>query len=493
MSSVASSRHLEILLNTQNETYCPVTENVLIAFKNSSCEITEHCSADCTKSDVSLHVSSTVLIVLRVISVLILIFNLVVSYCLYTHKRTFSRKEFWMLLLFLNINDLICGVAFFIATFVNYDIISRNIHTCIFVMAFVMISQQSTLLNVLTICLYRLFFLLCVNKIQLIWRSKISYAQIVVIYMFCAIYWTIAFTVWSSPEPNITVCDANSVFGNGESKVYLFGVFGVFLPLLLVNVLYTVTFSILKYRLSIWAAVFRHRGKPRRDETRLLRMYTARLRPKSAAHPGTDVAACRSNLTANPAANSKSINACKISERTLQKDYCFIPPIGQATDGTKVSIHGCQTPDRQTTVSVESPEKNRRNHNYGRLQTSFIERQKLQNKADEPEICDKSIDKHSMECVFPYAYQHAGPRESLILIGLILGLINITTWPILIISTKDSISSDEESRDAIYLGLCIFSLNSLFNPCVYAIQSKEFRAALFENVKRLCGKQHRFE
>ena len=327
-----------------------------------------------------------------------------------------------------------------------------------------------------------------------------SYAQIVVIYMFCAIYWTIAFTVWSSPEPNITVCDANSVFGNGESKLYLFGVFGVFLPLLLVNVLYTVTFSILKYRLSIWAAVFRHRGKPRRDETRLVRKYTARLRSKPSEHPGTDVAACRRNLTANPAANSKSITACKISERTLQEEDCLIPPIGQATkekeDGTIVSIRGCQTSDRQTTVSVESPEKNRRNHNYGRLQTSFIENQKLQNKTDEPEICDKPVDKHSMECVFSYAYQHAGPgrhRESLILIGLILALINITTWPILIISTKDSISSDEESRDAIYLGLCIFSLNSLFNLCVYAMQSKEFRAALFENVRRLCCKQHRFE
>ena len=455
MSSVASDRHLENLINTQNETYCPVTENVLNAFKNSSCEVAEHCSANCTKSDVSLHVSSNILIVLRVISVLILLFNLVVTYCLYTHKRTFSRKEFWMLLLSLNINDLICGLAFFIATFVNYELIARNIHTCVFVIAFVMISQQSTLLNVLTICLYRLFFLLSVNKIQLIWRSKMSYTQIVIIYMFCAIYWTIAFTVWSSPEPNITVCDANSVFGNGESKVYLFGVFGVFLPLLLVNVLYTVTFSILKYRLSTWASVFRHRGKPRRDETRLVRKYTARLRSKPAAHPET----CRRNLTAN----SKSITACKISERTLQEEDCFIPPIGQATkeleDGTIVSIHGCQTPDRQTTVSVESPEKNRRNHNYGRLQTSFIENQKLQNETDEPEICDKPVDKRSMECAFSYAYQHAGPgryRESLILIGLILALINITTWPILIISTKDSISSDEESRDAIYLGLCIF-------------------------------------
>ena len=64
---------------------------------------------------------------MRTYSVIILLENLIVAKCLYTHKKRFYKREFWLLLICVNIRDILMGIAMFLWSFTKSDIFSKNI------------------------------------------------------------------------------------------------------------------------------------------------------------------------------------------------------------------------------------------------------------------------------------------------------------------------------------------------------------------------------
>ena len=80
-------------------------------------------------------------------------------------------------------------------------------------------------------------------------------------------------------------------------------------------------------------------------------------------------------------------------------------------------------------------------------------------------------------------YKSSYQRQSLCLIGLILLLIDVSIIPAIIVR---SIPVPISITVRFAFGLLMFN-NSLVNPWVYALQSKDFRTALKDNIRKIRG------
>ena len=94
-------------------------------------------------------------IIMRVNSVAIFVENLLVVICLLTHRNKFSKKEFWLHLLCLSINDLFVGITLFMLSFKDSVIFSKSVGGCVSLMVLVAIPQLALPYIALSICIYR--------------------------------------------------------------------------------------------------------------------------------------------------------------------------------------------------------------------------------------------------------------------------------------------------------------------------------------------------
>ena len=94
-------------------------------------------------------------LIIRVNSVAIFAENLIVAICLLTHRNKFSKKEFWLHLLCLNINDLLVGITMLMVSFINSDIFSKSVQGCVSLMILVTVPQLALPYIALSICIYR--------------------------------------------------------------------------------------------------------------------------------------------------------------------------------------------------------------------------------------------------------------------------------------------------------------------------------------------------
>ena len=97
----------------------------------------------------------THILIMRVNSVAIFVENMIVAICLLTHRNKFSKKEFWLHLLCMNINDLFVGITMFMLSFINTDIISKSVGGCVSLLILVAIPQLALSYIALSICIYR--------------------------------------------------------------------------------------------------------------------------------------------------------------------------------------------------------------------------------------------------------------------------------------------------------------------------------------------------
>ena len=191
-------------------------------------------------------ISVKYLIAARINSSLILLENLSVVLCLCMNKKIFYKQEFWLLLVCLTLNDILCGIAMMFATFIQSDVLHQDRTLCIFLMFLCQISQMCMLLNVLSICVYRFTLIACADKFRFGWKVWMSVVQISVTFVFSCVYCTIPFLAWSRKELVRVGCDMVNVFGENLNKAYVFVCSGLLLPLLLLNLLYLVTILLLR-------------------------------------------------------------------------------------------------------------------------------------------------------------------------------------------------------------------------------------------------------
>ena len=435
------------------------------------------------------------IIFVRINSLAIFLENLIVAVCLFSQRKKFSKKEFWLHLVCLNINDLFVGAAMFLLSYINHELFNNNRNGCYVLIAVVIISQLALLYNILSICVYRFMFLVCTDRFRFGWKTKLTVFQIVFVYLFCTVYTIIPLTLWSRPNQVISKCAAQPAFGHNKQKVFIFISAGCFIPLIFLNILYCITFYKLRRNLKqrmlrscntaknkpprTWK-LFTHKRTQSRDvsisDFKLTPELSPILQRNLSCQQFQLIQVHRDNKTDK---QTEEIQPFEIDEHERQQistgfqDSELFPSGNNSDSGKSVDCQG----------------------NISKITSTKCSKQGLVVKTDnEINQAESGLRKHpkktcnitNMACV---VYRHSNAsnqRQILTLIGVILLLMNITVlFPALIKVLTIVIPSWEIPVIAhLFLNVIVMN-NSLINPWVYAIQSKEFQAALKDSTSKV--------
>ena len=505
--------------------------------------------------------------ILRIDASLIFIENSFVALCLYTERKKFSKKEFWLQLFSLTTNDIFVSFTLFLWSFIKSDSFNKNIVGCAFLAVIVLVSQMAFLFNILSICVYRLMFLVCTDRFRFGWKPKTTVIQITSIYTLCLLYVIIPIAVWGNRDISIDNCSSEKLFElNGKQKAHMFIGTGLFLPLIVLNILYGVTFHLLRGHLRRK----RRTGQLYRNSKQPSRSCSGQLH--SIADQNTsrcDRSYCRHELAdridhsliqtdhgSNQPAPYLSDNACSLCRAESQTDDCC-SRTGYGCNG----MDCCRCREENTTDysrSRSEPSSGRSDHSRSRTDHFLAEQSgRMLSSTDEgatsetrttskrssydnieksrfsieykPSITDRSsklITKvRNVTALVPininisrnphnYTLTRKGQRhvpfkgantptterpsdvidsssresqkQSLFLIGLILFLIDLTTVPCVVYLVAEKVFSPDSIPGFVKpLLLLLVMNNSLLNPWLYAIQSKEVRGAITHNLRKL--------
>ena len=411
------------------------------------------------------------LIAARINSALILLENMIVALCLSLNKKLFYKQEFWLLLVCLTLNDILCGVAMMFATFIQSDILNQNRTLCIFLIVLVLISQLSMLFNVLSICVYRFILAVCADKFRFGWKIWMSVMQVTAVFVFSCVYCTIPFVVWSRRELFKTGCDMVNVFGKNLNKAYAFVCSGLLLPLTILNILYAVTFLLLRQinkKKSFKGLRRLNRRKFMADIDKTRKTTDDKIQ-RNRYLENNKPFANRRGKTHSDKANQQA----NITLSTKDTDVCRCNSLKQTVNQNLGSF-------KHSAFKVGNENRIRRED-----ESQHVRVLKPSN-ATQEEILFMKHETPTMPTNSNKKLRNYNHRQCLILIGVILAGINVTTWPAVIISGVEGLSSSPVFPRAVtkVLFWLVFN-NSLINPWLYSVQSSEFRATVRNTVRRV--------
>ena len=512
--------------------------------------------------------------IMRIDAALIFFENVFVALCLYTERNKFPKKEFWLQLFSLTLNDIYVSLTLFLWSFVKSDSFNKNVIGCAFLAVIVLVSQMAFLFNVLSICVYRLMFLVCTDRYRFGWKPKTTVIQVTSIYSMCFLYVVIPIAVWGNRNITIENCLSESLFEpTGRRKAHIFIGTGLFLPLIVLNVLYGVTFHILRGHLRRRQRSghhYKHSQLSSRSSSGQLRSAADQNTSRSDQSHGRHDVADRVDhclIQLDQEQNQPKVLDCSCSR--TESGRCRAD--SQTDDCCSRTGYGCNGMDccrcREDSISDYSrsrsePSSSRTEHSRSRADhnrgSGLVEQTgKPHSSTDEGTSGDtRTTSKRSSHekielslCSVEYkpgvitrisnqkaktpaatAYvptsmnisrnvqnytltrkgQKSAPmkgvtttasrgsdlvdrsaresqKQSLFLIGLILLLIDITTAPCVVYLVAEQVFLQESFPEFVKSILLLLVMNnSLLNPWLYAIQSKEVRGAITHSMRKLC-------
>ena len=441
-------------------------------------------SSNCCKGHMSnltynslMPLSSSIIVSMRILSLLIILENFTVAVCLYTQRNRFTKKEFWLMLLCLSLNDFFCGLALFEASFIEHDFFGKHILHCSPLIAISFISELCLLYNIISICLYRFIFLFCVDKYRLRWKTKQSCIQGILIFVCATIYVAVPFLLWGETDIDIEMCTFHQVFRDKMRYVSFYMGAGFLLPLMFVNIIYGITFAKLRQKLNDRDSVkLRYRAKrfslvkeATSSNSAVKSELSIRLTKRGR---GDDI------ITSDTPVFKEMLQSADPSDRTL------IDPGNNSEDNTELR-RGVVADEKYTVKDriMEVPRLSQAGNecksndedvceNILQCEDPLSDARGVRNLAD----IDNNEGRNKKVSSSPVSvYQ----RQSIKLIGLILLLINVTSWPALsLLFLIYHLSDWDATRTTTAVVQCILFANSVLNPCVYTFQSREFRDML---------------
>ena len=364
----------------------------------------------------------------------------------------------------LTLNDILCGVAMMLSTFIQCGTFRTNLTNCAFLLVVVIISQLSMLYNLLSICIYRFVFTVCIDRLRIGWKTKMSVIQIVVILTFCCLYCCIPFIIWAKEDLDISGCNLLSLFGENSRNVYAYFGCGLLLPLAVLNIFYCVTSSVVRRNIVNKNKIPVHK--------RCERCKTVLTTRTSYSFKTGDR---RDEIEIQEILDSNSDKRVCIKCITASSDQSISKRV-VSLNHLRPNLRGCESKSgRQVEHVVESM----LNENITCLKTHGRD---ALDKSKDTAIKESGINRRANKDI---------QRQCLILIGVILMGINITTWPAVIISVIEAVMPSWIFPRFVTQGtMWLIFNNSLFNPWIYTVQSAEFRDALKEMFKQICKARH---
>ena len=121
----------------------------------------------------------------RIDGLLILIENIIVAVCLFTQRTKFTKKEFWLQIVCLNIHDFFTGVLILLLSYLRSSLTNN---ACNILWLLITINEMTFLCNILGICIYRVLFLVKSGKFRFGWTVKTTFIQVILSVVICTIY-----------------------------------------------------------------------------------------------------------------------------------------------------------------------------------------------------------------------------------------------------------------------------------------------------------------
>lgn len=419
---------------------------------------------------------------MRLISLLIIVLNAIVFSCLMLRKTRLPHV-YWIQMACLSLNDTIAGLSSFFISFLDFPVFSQSIALCCGTMAFFVSSQAATLYNILIICIRRLRRVQHANSMN----ADITERTVALVTIsvwgasFCVCL--LPFLIWArKDDPYISSgCSMETAFGD-KLPLAMRVLFATFLaPLLCTNIIYCVVFIVLRRmwkrthpkinifvsKTNIPALNQEHPNVSNTNETG--RSFGSRYEDKTSSNPSTSSA-----VTFN-------INT---------------PCVDQLTSDGKVKCHKIRLRPplvRQNTASVKQGSllyfttDFRKNSAPGRF---VVEQQRHKDKSNlfNPHSrSDNMTSSSTRSDKTTIIRRNVKIRKAYTLLGVILVLLNVFTWPgIVVLMMETNLSTWSLTRAVKFPLFTTVSWNAVVNPLIYTIQVKEFRTVLLDIVITYC-------
>ena len=450
---------------------------------------TELISSTDSYSDIPL----PLVIFVRINAAVILVENLIVALCLYTHRRRNYREEFWLQLVCLNVSDMFCGVAMILFSLINYDTINKTSWGCIGLWLSVLISQLASMYNLLVICVYRFVSMICSLRFRFGCKTKMAILQLIFVYLFCTTYCIIPVAMWANKNRTINDCTSEDMFSNKKEQSMVFFAGGYFVPLIFLNVLYFVTFCKLRrnwergnqYAWNFNVPKTKTTGVISNCKVRTERSNIRKLKDRSATSDVTS--ACGVDY-------SCFIEGAEQMDLNLEINHDF-HPCSQSPYGSE--RQSCKGPKQEEQPSLEIRKFRRNSFKVSDQSDSIQQTEQKEVPSVNTETEHLSVRNMRNDSVIEFesqarrnnfyrGYNRNIQRQSLVLIGIIMLLIDITVFLPILINTLAHMLLLQKSKALTVIFIAIILNNALINPWVYSFQSKPFRSALKDNISKIC-------
>ena len=230
-----------------------------------------------------------VIYTIRVSGIMAVFMNVAVLLCLLQLKKTFRSKDYWFQLVLLSLVDAFNGITTMCLSLVTFPI---HYAACSIILCLFIFSQINTLSSICCVCVNRFR---CLQNMEqkrdekTLCRQEVAVAAIS---FLCLAYCSLPYLILDTNKSDALLCRSTILFGSQDRYYKLHASVGVFIPLIIINVLYTI--CVVK--------LFRSRAKispststeQQIDRTTTTQLTTQTCSSNSVATPGTKMASALS-------------------------------------------------------------------------------------------------------------------------------------------------------------------------------------------------------
>ena len=318
--------------------------------------------------------------------------------------------------------------------------------------------------------------------------------QMTGIYLFSIMYSVIPFVVWIGKNESLSGCSHFITLGKNSKKIFTFISVGLFLHIVVLNILYFVTSCKLRkhwrkrVRFDSFAkenddaemSVICHINQQRRDdrEEKNKSYDSQKHRPQVQVLLDPSRSAMRDTLNESHVSDDTKPYEVNVKNNFICQS--------EANDGS-FDLNNTPSGLLGTSTSFEPADQNTA-ANSGEVSSSVkatslpkCEGTNFENIPDF--ISTRREDRSKRFSRLNRGYKSDYQRQHLCLIGLIILLIDVSIFPAIIVRMIP-VSMSNTMRFSLWI--LLFN-NSLVNPWVYTLQSKDFRRALKDNIVKIGG------
>ena len=371
---------------------------------------------------------------LRVISSLAILMNICIICLMVRLKNSFRNYSYWFQITVLTSEDTLNGLASFALTFYDLKLFKTNYIACSVLLCGYICTQINTLLAICCICVSRFLNIQGINKFR---ETKSGYRQevsIVLTTVFGIVYASLPFLTLNVRTTSLQMCRATVIFGSQVRTYKLLTSLGLIIPLLVINILYSICLLKLKRVNSTVKPLSHHAASNLSSDSRVTEEISTNKYITSPVKPD------RCSLQIEQSVHAKEQNVAQWNE------IINLTHIKRSRQ-----IPSPSTSQPVTLASSSSPITH----------SSF-----------------KSVRKSHLH----YSQSSRNTREAqcraIKLLGIVLFTSNIATIIPLAFMLRDVILSINIAGGATSLGLVFLSLNSLVDAFVYGLYAREIRTFL---------------